>query len=76
MDEVRADNIAWVRLTAAAPELLAALERVEWINDDMTQYCPWCGGRGPDAPPSDPMPRGHASTCIKQLALAKARGTT
>jgi len=27
-DDTRADNTAWVRLTAAAPELLAMLEKI------------------------------------------------
>jgi hypothetical protein len=44
---------------AAAPELLEALEMVEWTVHQGLLYCPWC---------SDIKPN-HASDCPRQAAL-------
>jgi len=55
-------------LFAAAPDLLAALEIVEWVNapDALGQlFCPWCGNYHRD---------GHRDDCARQAALARARG--
>lgn len=53
-------------LAAAAEDLLAALEQVEWTNAvDGGTVCPWCGARLYD---------GHESYCPRQLAIAKAKG--
>jgi hypothetical protein len=50
---------------AAAPDLLALAEAVEWVDiANRGLACPWCGGKYPQHQPSCPHPR----------ALAKARG--
>ena len=53
---------------AAAPDLLAALESVEWERDPATgyYYCPWCLHWRHDT--------GHTPDCQRQAALARARG--
>jgi len=67
------------RLIAAAPDLLAALEAVEWARTCETAthpvtgeiayiyptICPWCKAR---------MQMGHYDDCQRQAAIAKARG--
>ena len=50
------------RLIAAAPDLVAALEAVEWHPH--TLYCPWCGMGKED---------GHADDCQRQQALAQVK---
>ena len=78
------------RLIAAAPELLAALEAVEWVTPDelfgnppnpfavAVGVCPWCGMSAPHAFVGTDGGRylavGHAPDCPRQLALGKARG--
>lgn len=54
------------RLIAAAPELLGALEAVEWVGgrNGVPFYCPWCQGMYP----------GHRPECLRQGAISKARG--
>ncbi len=58
-------------LCAAALDLLAVAEAVEWVylrlmfTDKYQRACPWC--KRFDA-------EGHAPDCPRQLALAKARG--
>ncbi len=60
-------------LIAAAPDLLDTLERVEWISEWANieyhgkRSCPWCH-RLEDM--------GHAADCLRQLAVAKAKGET
>ena len=53
-------------LFAALPDLLAALEAVEWDSDEEHDYCPWCLGWCGDS--------GHTDDCQRQAALAKAKG--
>ena len=53
-----------LHLIAAAPELLEALEQVEWVDTDLEDVCPWCGGVKPN----------HAPDCSRQAAIRKARG--
>ena len=56
---------------AAAPQLLEALEAVEWVSDDnypeQPPGCPWCGNY---------RRNGHAPDCLRQAAIAAARGGT
>ena len=55
-------------LFAAAPDLLAALEAVEWIPVDtkgIVKVCPRCG---------NVEQMGHSSNCIIGNALKKSRG--
>ena len=61
------EQVANAYLFAAAPELLIALKRVEWIDDgdSMGKHCPWCGWY---------EHAGHADDCLRQFAIAKARG--
>lgn len=64
------DVDANANLVAAAPELLAALEEVEWVDtgitgEDFWMQCPWC---------LKFKTTGHAEDCPRQLALGKARG--
>ena len=59
------------RLMAAAPDLLAALEAVEWVTDEddpKRVYCPWCGNYR--------KPYGHSPECEREIAIAKAKGDT
>ena len=56
-------------LAAAAPDLLAALEAVEWVadsDDPKRVYCPWCGNYR--------KPYGHSPECEREIAIAKAKG--
>jgi hypothetical protein len=55
-------------LIAAAPDLLAALEAVEWVPMEYRESCPWCH--------ADPGSGGHAPDCQRQAAIAKAKGET
>lgn len=58
-------------LDAAAPDLLAALEAVEWVNG----ACPWCGWwESKEASLIASQHVGHAPDCPRQAALKKARG--
>lgn len=57
------EHNANVALIAAAPDLLAALEAVEWFGG-LGDVCPKCRQR---------KPKGHADDCQLALALAKAR---
>lgn len=66
--------LALANLLASTPDLLAALEAVEWVNHDLEIVdgkwvalgeCPWC-----DAAQAD----GHAPDCQRQTARAKAKG--
>ena len=66
------------QLMAAAPELLAALKAIEWIDGQdtapgmagmMEQVCFWCDKVGT---PDDGW--AHNPDCIRQAALDKARG--
>lgn len=64
------DVNANARLIAAAPDLLAALEAVEWIAvpagyGSFDLECPWCDMR---------KSSGHTDDCQRQTAIAKARG--
>ena len=55
-------------LIAAAPELLAALERVEWIPEGGSEgrlMCAWC---------YEHKQAGHTSDCQRQSVLAAAKG--
>lgn len=52
-------------LIAAAPQLLEALEAVEWALGDQDDYCPYCLANKAD---------GHKPDCNLAAALAKARG--
>jgi hypothetical protein len=67
----RFDAEAHAHLIAAAPELLALVEQVEWIVSPVgwfgssVRICPWCQGT---------PPYGHAPDCPRQAALAKAYG--
>jgi hypothetical protein len=48
--------------------LLVALQAVEWVNQDDGGYgssCPWCNWYAWN---------GHSNTCIRQFAIAKAKG--
>ena len=56
------------RLIGAAPDLLAALELVEWVSSDRwaSRRCPWCMG-------AEDREK-HAPDCRRQKAIAKARG--
>ena len=59
----------WIEgdVIAAAYDLYAALESVEWELDHHEEYvCPWCGGYENG--------EGHKPDCRRQLALKKARG--
>jgi hypothetical protein len=62
-----------LRLMAAAPELLALVEKVEWIVSSggwfgaSIRICPWCQGE---------QPYGHDPDCPFRAALAKVRGTS
>jgi hypothetical protein len=56
------------KLAAAAPDLLAALEAVEWVPMEYRESCPWCH--------ADPGSGGHAPDCQRQAAIAKAKGET
>ena len=55
-------------LLAAAPLLLAALEAVEWAEspfvDALEPFCPWCCC----------VTEGHKPDCVRQAAIAAARG--
>src|SRR5690606_1988033 len=55
------------RLSAAGPDLLDALEAVEWAaeDEDRVPVCPWC---------DMDMPYGHDTWCKLAAALRKARG--
>ena len=56
-------------LAAAAPDLLAVLEAVEWVadpDDPKRVYCPWCGNYR--------KPYGHSPECEREIAIAKAKG--
>ena len=55
------DAEANATLMAAAPDLLALVEQVEWIDGK----CPWC---------LHPQWNGHAPYCDRQAALAKVYG--
>ena len=55
-------TLANAALIAAAPDLLALVEAVEWDWDDI---CLWCGNE---------KRYGHADDCPRQCALARARG--
>ena len=59
-DEIAAN----AALIAAAPDLLALVETVEWV-DLRADTCPWCG---------EWKIHGHASGCPRQRALERARG--
>ena len=58
-------------LIAAAPDLLALVEAIEWLEhtpwgESFTIHgCPWCHEAQWD---------GHADDCKRQAAIAKARG--
>jgi len=63
------ETTANARLMAAALDLLAALEAVEWLPDEDSPgrlYCPWCGNYQ--------EPYGHSLECERQAAIAKAKG--
>ena len=64
-----AEQSANALLIAAAPDLLAVLESLEWVrlslDGEHVDYCPWCGDNADD---------GHSDTCPRQLALAQAKG--
>jgi len=63
-DEISPMQESDARLIAAAPELLAALQEVEWYYDSMGgMECPWC---------LESKEHGHASDCPRRLAIAKA----
>lgn len=64
---VTADREDDAALIAAAPELLAALEAIEWLDDEIdgSEYCPYCGNTKED---------GHAEDCAVGNALKKAKG--
>jgi hypothetical protein len=52
-------------LVAAAPDLLALVEAVEWVPSVMGGLVgAWCGGQYPN----------HKDDCPRQRALARARG--
>ena len=71
LDGVSQADAPTARLIAAAPDLLAALEAVEWAADVALEHggtalgCPWC-----DQPRED----GHYPACQLSAALKKARG--
>ncbi len=58
------------RLIAAAPALLKVAEAVEWMDvaagqGECMTICPWC---------ENEKHEGHAPDCIRQAAIAQARG--
>ena len=53
------------RLIAAAPELLAVLEKLEWIPQEEGMRCPSCGGWKSSGV--------HLPACALQAALVKAK---
>lgn len=71
----------YMDLVAAAPELLEALEAIEWVGIQITNWgsspynspvdespddwCPWCGAA---------RIQGHYEECVRQAAIAKAKG--
>jgi hypothetical protein len=62
-------------LLAAAPDLLAALKRVEWSYFSAATLdflCPTCCGPRPRC--STDSDRGHRSNCTLAAAIAKAEG--
>lgn len=67
------------RLEQENSAMLEALEAVEWIQDnylytefgDDFKYCPWCGSGGYCISNKGPE---HAENCIRQKAVAKAKG--
>lgn len=61
-------DAAKARLMAAASDLLALVEQVEWLDRDEDQrFCPWCGAWSGDE-------GGHDPDCPRQAALAKVYG--
>lgn len=62
----RQEGMADAHLIAAAPDLLAALKAVEWVDDsDWGPICPWCGVEQPGP---------HVGDCQGHAAIAKATG--
>lgn len=62
------EQAANARLIAAAPDMLAALEEVEWENDGYcNMYCPCCDNY---------QTHGHKEECKLGNALKKARGNS
>jgi len=62
------ESEANARLIAAAPDLLALVDALEWARSAMYSknfYCPWC---------LHYRENGHASNCPRQAALAKVEG--
>ena len=58
-------------LRAERDTLRSALKAVEWIRDDMTSYCPWCGGREKYLAARDVgCVIGHTPDCLRQVGLA------
>jgi hypothetical protein len=66
-DEIKANEY----LIAAAPDLLAALQEVEWVRRvsacgyDVGYQCPWCKAS---------QVNGHTDDCKRQAAITKAMG--
>jgi len=55
-------------LISASPDLLKALEAVEWVNGPEQcpdSYCPWCENMESE---------GHAADCLRDQAIKNARG--
>ena len=63
-----------IRTQQARYALRAALEAVEWINDDQASYCPWCWGRNmyQNEEVHKRFPMGHAPDCQRQAAIGLA----
>ncbi len=57
-------SIKYCLTHAAAPLMLEALKKVEWIHEDYYgNYCPWCGSI---------IHKGHSPDCPRQAAIAAA----
>jgi hypothetical protein len=57
------------RLIAAAPDLLAALKAVEWVESDGLSSCPCCRYVKPIGAAGE-----HPETCTLSAAIRKAEG--